>query len=90
MAQILSIVKDGSQKTQIMYKANLSFTQLKRYLTSMLASNLITQIASDGKEEYFATEQGMEFFQKHNELIQILNANDNTKKTNQKQKGLSK
>lgn len=72
-----------------MYKANLSFTQLKRYLTFLLAINLITKIVTEGKERYFATEKGKEFLQKFNELIRILNAYGNTKKSTQKPKGLS-
>ena len=39
MADILEIAKEGTLKTQIMYKANLSFTQLSDYLSFMLNNN---------------------------------------------------
>ena len=57
MADILEIAKEGTLKTQIMYKANLSFTQLNDYLKFMLYNNLITQTNHDGKEVYVITEK---------------------------------
>jgi predicted transcriptional regulator len=39
MAAIIEIAIEGTLKTQIMYKANLSFTQLTEYLPLMLDRN---------------------------------------------------
>ena len=72
MAEIIEIAKGGTLKTQIMYKANLSFTQLNDYLEFMLNNNLITQTSHHGKEVYVVTEKGMDFLQKHRELIRLL------------------
>jgi predicted transcriptional regulator len=72
IADIVEISKDGTLKTQIMYKANLSFTQLNDYLTFMLNHNLIALSIYDGREGYVATEQGLDFLQKHTELIRLL------------------
>jgi predicted transcriptional regulator len=52
VVDILEIAKDGCLKTQIMYKANLSFTQLNEYLTFMLMQNLIVHVYDSGKEIY--------------------------------------
>ena len=41
IAEILEIAKEGILKTQIMYRANLSFTQLNEYLKFMLKINLL-------------------------------------------------
>ena len=42
MADIMEIAREGALKTQIMYKANLSFTQLNNYIAFLLDKNLIT------------------------------------------------
>ena len=72
MAQILEITKEGILKTQIMYKANLSFTQLNDYLKFMLNNNLINQTNIEGKEVYVVTEKGLNFLHGHNELTKLL------------------
>ena len=64
-----------------MYKANLSFTQLSDYLKFMLNNNLITKTNSEGKDVYVVTEKGLDFLQKHNELIRLLKTYDITKKS---------
>lgn len=73
LAQILEIAKEGTVKTQIMYKANLSFTQLNEYLSFMEKNNLIAIGNSDGKAVYAITLKGMDFLQRHNELAKMLN-----------------
>ena len=51
-----------SLKTQIMYKANLSFTQLSAYLEFMLENNLIIQKDREGREIYVITSKVLMFF----------------------------
>jgi len=86
MTEILKIAKVGTLKTQIMYKANLSFTQLNDYLKFMLNSNLIIQTSDYGKDVYMVTEKGLDFLQRHNELAKLLktcsNGNKGTIPTN--------
>ena len=72
MAQILEITKEGTLKTQIMYKANLSFTQLNDYLQFMVKHNLITHKTREGREVYVITIKGFNFLQMHSELLQLL------------------
>jgi predicted transcriptional regulator len=72
MAQILEITKEGTLKTQIMYKANLSFTQLNDYLQFMVKNNLITHKTREGREVYIITLKGFNFLQVHSELLQLL------------------
>jgi predicted transcriptional regulator len=72
MSEILQITKEGTLKTQIMYKANLSFTQLNDYLLFMQNNNLITQTYSEGKEVYVITIKGLDFLQIHRELSGML------------------
>ena len=80
MTEILKIAKEGILKTQIMYKANLSFTQLNDYLKFMLNNNLINQTNIEGKEVYVVTEKGIDFLQRHNELTKLLKTCSNGNK----------
>ncbi len=72
IAEILEIAKEGTLKTQIMYKANLSFAQLNEYLMFMLKINLLQKLSSKGKEVYVATEKGLDFLQRQCELNELL------------------
>lgn len=79
IAEILEIAKEGSLKTQIMYRANLSFTQLNDYLKFMLKTTLLKKFAERGKVMYAATEKGLDFLQRHCELTELLKDNENSK-----------
>ena len=72
IAEILEVAKGGSLKTQIMYKANLSFAQLNEYLKFMLKINLIKKVDNRGKDSYIATEKGLNFLQRQGELTELL------------------
>jgi predicted transcriptional regulator len=43
IAEILEIAKEGTLKTQIMYRANLSFTQLNDYLKIYVKNKIVGQ-----------------------------------------------
>ena len=79
IAEILEIAKAGTLKTQIMYKANLSFAQLNDYLKFMLKTSLLKQFVVKGKDVYEATEKGVDFLQRHFELTELLKENENGK-----------
>jgi predicted transcriptional regulator len=79
MAEILHIARDGTLKTQIMYKANLSFAQLNEYLRFMLKTHLLKKLKANGKEIYDATEKGEDFLRRHFELTELLKENDKSK-----------
>lgn len=74
IAEILEIAKDGALKTQIMYRANLSFTQLNDYLQLMLKTNFLEKLTEDGKEFYRATEKGLDFLRRYQEITELLKA----------------
>jgi len=52
IAEVLEIAKDGALKTQIMYRANLSFAQLNDYVKFMLKTGLINKFHANGKDVY--------------------------------------
>jgi len=63
----------GATKTKIMYKAFLSFAQLREYLTMLQDNGLIEY--EGGKQAYRTTEKGMkllEVYEKMSELVPLL------------------
>jgi predicted transcriptional regulator len=79
IAEILEIAKEGTLKTQIMYKANLSFAQLNDYLKFMQKTSLLRKFRANGKDVYTATEKGIDFMQRHFELTELLQEEENGK-----------
>jgi len=80
IAEILGIARDGVLKTQIMYRGNLSFTQLNDYLGFMLEVGLLEKIRKNGKDNYRATDKGVDFLQRYHQIAELLkNENDNFK-----------
>ena len=79
IAEIIEIAKEGTLKTQIMYKANLSFAQLNDYLKFMLKTSLLNKFRANGKDVYAATEKGIDFLQRHSELTEMLKDNEKGK-----------
>lgn len=57
ISMILDAVSSGATKTKIMYKAYLSYAQLKDYLHFMEKNELIRY--EDGTQVYRITEKGM-------------------------------
>jgi predicted transcriptional regulator len=84
IAEILEIAKDGVLKTQIMYRANLSFTQLNDYLKFMLKNALLEKVLLNDKEVYKATEKGMNFLQRYREITELLKTEGDNYKNNVK------
>lgn len=72
IAEILEITKDGSLKTQVMYRANLSFAQLKEYLDFLLKIDLVKKVEVSGRDVYQATEKGLDFLQRYREIRGLL------------------
>ena len=82
IAEIIDIARDGSLKTQIMYRANLSFTQLNDYLRFIVGIGLLEKITENGKEIYHATEKGIDFLQRYREINELLKVNGDSYKNN--------
>ena len=76
IAEILNIAGNGTLKTQIMYRANLSFAQLNEYLKLMLKIRLLEKFGRNGKDMYRATEKGADFLQRHREITELLKTED--------------
>jgi predicted transcriptional regulator len=55
-------------KTHIMYKGNMSFTQINAYLSMLISLGLLSQV--DGK--YETTDRGRQFISAYNSLGEIM------------------
>jgi predicted transcriptional regulator len=84
VAEILEIAREGTLKTQIMYRANLSFTQLNDYLGFMTKSELLAVIMRGEKAIYVATEKGIDFLQRYREITELLKDEERNGKNNVK------
>jgi predicted transcriptional regulator len=73
MAEIIDIAKKGTSKTNIMYKANLSFDQLNQYLSVLSDSSLLEILACERGIYYKATPKGTDFVEKQRQVINLLN-----------------
>lgn len=78
VSEILEIARDGSLKTQIMYRANLSFTQLNDYLRFMLQINLLEKVLMNDRDMYRATEKGLDFLQRYREINELLRSDEDS------------
>jgi len=68
---ILEAANDGgATKTRIMYKAFLSYAQLKEYLTVLLENGLIDY--EEGRQFYRTTEKGIRFLQMYNQFDEMM------------------
>ena len=72
IAEIIGLAKKGISKTHIMFKANLSFSQLNLYLDLLSNTSLLEKISINGKVVYKATGKGLEFLVKQQEAIYLL------------------
>ena len=70
MSMILEAGNGSATKTKIMYKAFLSYAQLKEYLSVLIENNLLEYL--DGTQSYKTTEKGLNFLKMHNEISELL------------------
>ena len=70
VSMILEAANGGTTKTKIMYKAFLSYAQLKEYLSVLIENNLLEYL--EGVQTYKTTEKGFNLLKMHNEIGELL------------------
>ena len=70
VSNILDAANGGATKTKIMYKAFLTYNQLKEYFSILIENNLIEYL--DGTHKFKTTEKGLNFLKMHNEIGELL------------------
>ena len=69
-AAILEISLEGAIKTKIMYKAFLSFPQLKEYLAVLLEKGLLEHDTAN--QRYWTTDKGKQYLKMYRDVGQII------------------
>ena len=77
-AAILEISLEGAIKTKIMYKAFLSFPQLKEYLGVLVEKELLEHNAAEQK--YRTTDKGRQYLKMYRDVGQMIFPNSVKKK----------
>ena len=72
---ILEAANGGATKTKIMYKAFLSYAQLKEYLAVLIENGLIEY--EDVRQLYRTTEKGLHLLQIYNQVGELVVLNGN-------------
>ena len=72
---ILEAANGGATKTKIMYKAFLSYAQLKEYLAVLIENGLIEY--EDVRQLYRTTEKGLHLLQIYNQVDEVVVLNGN-------------
>ncbi len=72
MASILSYALHGMGKTQLVYKTNLNFEIIHKYLKFLMTKNLISSYLLEGSTKYKTTEKGILFMKELERLNQFL------------------
>jgi len=76
LASIISAALGGARKTHVMYRANLSHSQLQRYLAFLEVRGLVRMIESPSGNAsiYKSTEKGVQFLRDYERLGKYLDA----------------
>lgn len=75
VADILNVSIDEVRKTHIMYRCNLSFKQLKRYLGFMMRKGLLHPVLEPKKTDsglFEITTKGKEFLRAYKDLKSLM------------------
>ena len=72
MAEILDVARTGALKTQIMYRANMSFAQINEYLSLLLDLNLLKISKNSERRIYKTTAKGSQFIQSYRAISELL------------------
>jgi predicted transcriptional regulator len=73
LASILKVASTRTLKTHIMYKANLSYRQLERYIDFLETNGMLARSFDDNTLMFQITEKGIEFLKDYARISTYLN-----------------
>ena len=80
IAEMLKVGENGAGKTKIMYNANLSYTQIQRYLGFLLSEGFIGKVEMGNPSvTYRVTESGLKLLESIDNLMEMLKLNSEDK-----------
>jgi len=73
IADMLRVGENGAGKTEIMYSANMSYTQIQKYLGFLLSRGFINKVeVGNPVVTYQVTEKGEELLRNISTIVEIL------------------
>ena len=77
IAEMLKVGENGAGKTKIMYNANLSYTQIQKYLGFLLSEGFINKMEMGNPSvTYRISESGLKLLESINSLMEMLKLED--------------
>jgi len=67
-ADILRVSRSGAKKTHLVYRANLNFNIVKKYLNELISNDLL----ENNGEMFFLTDKGAKFIERYDALVEPL------------------
>jgi predicted transcriptional regulator len=61
IAELLYVAKNGAKKTHLVYKANLNFVLINKYLVSLTENGLLESV----NERFYTTDKGTRFLNQY-------------------------
>jgi predicted transcriptional regulator len=78
IADMLRVGENGAGKTEIMYSANMSYSQIQKYLEYLVNQGFINKVSLDNTMvAYQVTETGLKLLKAIDTLINMLESNKN-------------
>ena len=77
MADMLKVGENGAGKTEIMYSANMSYSQIQKYLGYLMAQGFIDKMKMGNPSvTYRITDSGLKLLQLVNSIREMLGLDD--------------
>lgn len=77
IADMLKVGENGAGKTKIMYGANLSYSQIQKYLGFLVSQGFIDKMeVGNPAVTYKVTDNGLKLLNTINSIIEMLGLND--------------
>lgn len=76
MAEIMDVAKERQLKTRIMYRVNLSFSQVNEYLAFLTEMGFLRIITDNKKKSYETTEKGNRYIENYLEMVRLLKSQE--------------
>jgi len=76
MAEIMEVAKGSQLKTRIMYKVNLSFSQVNEYLSFLTEMGFLRVQVENRKKLYETTAKGKLYIENYIEMSNLLRSQD--------------
>jgi predicted transcriptional regulator len=79
IAEMLKVGENGAGKTKIMYNANLSYSQIQKYLGYLISQGFIDKLElGNPSVTYRVTESGLRLLSSISSVVEMLGLNDDS------------